>query len=288
MFLLVAGLTACSTAAPQQTAFQQSMGAKVSARETRIRTAEYAMTFAQTVEIAADSIATLTTDLAVARNALTWKSYAVPAVYRASTLPDPLMAWIESRVLTYQMRDFFEKGNGRELFGEEQHLAVEATRFIEDQMYSAMELADAKSDPELEDGIREFAEENPLTNLYFFRPSPVQQLASYLGQDQVSGLQAVGSMTELMETMSVRLNMYAELLPRAGRWQAELMIADLADPERSAIYLDIINRIEALDALNEFLVGMPDLVEEQRDILLEAVDYQRVAFPRAHPQRRDR
>lgn len=79
----------------------------------------------------------------------------------------------------------------------------------------------------------------------------------------------------------MRLNTYTEILPRAGRWQAELMLAELADPERAAIYLDILNRIEALDALNEFLVGMPDLVEEQRDILLEAVDYQRVAFEEA-------
>lgn len=276
--LLVAGLAACSTAAPQQTAFQQTMGAQVSARETRIRTAEFAMTFAQTVEIAADSIASLTTDAAVSRNALIWKSYAVPAIYRTSTLPDPLMAWIDSRVLTYQMRDFFETGKGRELFGEQQHLALEASRFIEDQIYSAMELAGAKSDPEMEEGIREFADENPLTNLYFFRPSPVEQLASYLGQEQVSGLQAVGSMTELMETMSVRLNTYTELLPRAGRWQAQLMLAELADPERSAVYLDIVNQIEALEALNEFLEGMPYLLEEQRDILLEAVDYQRIAF----------
>jgi hypothetical protein len=281
LVLLALGLAACSTSAPRQTQFQQSLGSQVSSREIRIRTTEFAMTFSQTVEIAADSILRLTADRRIARNALLWKSYSVPAIYRSATLPDPLMAWIDSRVLTYQMRDYFETGMGKDLFGDLQPLAVEGTRFIEGHLERAIELSGQKTDPELEGAIRQFAAENPLTNPYFFRPSPVDLLAKYLGQDQLSGLQAVGSMTELMEELSMRLNTYTEILPRAGRWQAELMLAELADPERAAIYLDILNRIEALDALNEFLVGMPDLVEEQRDILLEAVDYQRVAFREA-------
>ena len=279
--LLAVGLTACSTAAPRQTGFQETLGSEVSSREMRIRAAVYATTFSQTVEIAADSILRLTSDRRVARNALLWKSYAVPAIYRSATLPDPLMAWIDSRVLTYQMRDYFETGKGKDLFGDLQPLALEGTRFIEGELERAMELSGQKMDQRLEDGIRQFAAENPLTNPYFFRPSPVELLAKYLGQDQISGLQAVGSMTELMEDMSQRLNMYAELLPRSGRWQAELMLAELADPERSAIYLEILNQIEAVKTLNAFLLSAPDLVDEQREILLEAVDQQRIAFEAA-------
>jgi hypothetical protein len=88
-------------------------------------------------------------------------------------------------------------------------------------------------------------------------------------------------MTELMNDLSQRLNVYAELLPRAGRWQAELMLADLSDPERSAIYLEILNQLEAMETLNAFLLNAPNLVDEQRDILLEAVDRQRIAFEAA-------
>jgi hypothetical protein len=279
--LLAAGLTACSTAAPRQTGFQESLGSEVTSREIRIRAAQYAMTFSQTVEIAADSILRLTSDHMTARNALIWKSYAVPAIYRSATISDPLMAWIDSRVLTYQMRDYFETGKGRELFGEQQWLAREAAYFIEGALERSIELSGQKDDPELEESIRAFAAENPLTNPYFFRPSPVELLAKYLGEDQVSGLQAVGSMTELMEDVVQRMNIYAELLPRSGRWQAELMMAEMADPERSAIYLEILNQIEAMETLNAFLLSAPDLVDEQRDILLEAVDQQRIAFEAA-------
>jgi hypothetical protein len=279
--LLMAGLTACSTAAPRQTGFQESLGSEVTSREIRIRAAQYAMTFSQTVEIAADSILRLTSDHMTARNALIWKSYAVPAIYRSATISDPLMAWIDSRVLTYQMRDYFETGKGRELFGEQQWLAREAAYFIEGELERSIELSGQKDDPELEESIRAFAAENPLTNPYFFRPSPVELLAKYLGEDQVSGLQAVGSMTELMEDVVQRMNIYAELLPRSGRWQAELMLAEMADPERSAIYLEILNQIEAMETLNAFLLSAPDLVDEQRDILLEAVDQQRIAFEAA-------
>lgn len=278
LILLVVGLAACSTAAPRQTGFQESLGVDVPSREIRIRAAEYAMTFSQTVEIAADSILRLTSDRTVARNALLWKSYAIPAIYRSATLPDPLMAWIDSWVLTWQMRDYFETGAGRNLFGDQQHLAVEAARLISGELERAVELSGQKPGPGLGAEIRQFATEHPLTNPYFFRPSPVELLASYLGQDQISGLQAVGSMTELLEDMSHRLNIYAELLPRSGRWQAELMMAEMADPERSAIYLEILNQLEAMETLNAFLLNAPDLVDEQRDILLEAIEQHRMAF----------
>ena len=95
----IATLSACSTAAPRQTGFQQTLGSEVTSRELRIRTAEFAMTFTQTVEIAADSIVRQTSDRDVARSALIWKAYAVPAIYRSATLPDPLMASIDSRVI---------------------------------------------------------------------------------------------------------------------------------------------------------------------------------------------
>ena len=281
LVLLVVGLAACSTAAPRQTGFQTTLGSEVTSRELRIRAAEFAMTFSQTVEIAADSILGQTTERTVARNALVWKAYGVPAIYRSATLPDPLMAWIDSRVLTYQMRDFFATGVGKDLFGEWQYLAHAATEFIESELERSMELSGQKMIPELEDAIRRFATENPLTNPYFFRPSPLGYLAKYLGEDQVSGLQAVGSMTELLEDMSQSLNSYAEMLPRSGRWQAELMMAELADPERSAIYLEILNQLDAMKTLNEFFLSAPDLVDEQREILLEAVDRQRMAFEAA-------
>lgn len=276
--LLVVGLAGCSTAAPRQTGFQQTMGIDVPSREIRIRAAEYAMTFSQTVEIAADSILRQTSDRTVARNALIWKSYAIPAIYRSATLPDPLMAWLDGWALSYQMLYYFETGAGRNLFGEQQQLAIEAARFILSELDRAIQLTGQATRPGLGDEVRKFAAEHPLTNPYFFRTSPVELLAGYLGQDQVSGLQAVGSMTELLEDMSQRLNMYAEMLPRAGRWQAELMMAEMSDPERSAIYLEILNQLEAMETLNAFLLSAPDMIEEERDLLLAEVDRQRAAF----------
>jgi len=281
LLLIALGLAACSTAAPRQTGFQETMGVEASSREIRIRATGYAMMFSQTVEIAADSILRLASDRTIAQNALVWKSYAVPAIYRSAALPDPLMAWIDGWVLTYQMTDFLTTGNGKDLFGDLQPLAIEATRFIEGELQRAFDLTGRERDPELAAQVRRFATENPLTNPYYFRHSPLEVLATYLGEDYVSGLQAVGSMTELMEDMSQRLNMYAELLPRSGRWQAELMLAEMADPERSAIYLEILNQLEAMETLNTFLLNTPDLVAEQREILLEAVDRQRLAFEAA-------
>jgi len=47
------------------------------------------------------------------------------------------------------------------------------------------------------------------------------------------------------------------------------------------MYLDILNQLEAMETLNDFLLSAPDLVDKQREILLEAVDVQRIAFEAA-------
>lgn len=276
--LLLSTLSACSTSAPKQTAFQESLGVTVTSREIRIRTSDYAMVFAQTVELTADSILVLARERSVARNALIWKTYAVPAIYRSATLPDPLLAWIDSRVLTLQMKEYFLTGAGRELFGDHQALAVQAARFLERELDRDVELSEQEVDPELRAQVARFAADNPLQNPYFFRRSPVEQLAKAVGRDQVSGLQAVGSMAELLDDMSQRLNVYAELVPRSGRWQAELMLAELADPNRANIYLEILNQLEAMETFNEFLLATPELIEAEREAVLAAVDAQRVFF----------
>ncbi len=163
LVMLVAGLSACSTAAPKQTAFQQTLGSEVTSREIRIRASEYALTFSQTVELAADSILTLATERTVARNALVWNTYAVPAIYRSATLTDPLMAWIDSRVLTYQMRDYFQTGVGKDQFGELQPLAVAATHFLEGEREILLEAVDQQRIA-FENALERYVSSAPSTN----------------------------------------------------------------------------------------------------------------------------
>jgi hypothetical protein len=131
--LFLPAVVACSTAPPRQTGLQQSFGTDVSSQELRLRATEYAAVFAQVVELSADSILGLAQQREVARNALVWKSYAVPAIYRSTTLPDPLAAWLDSRVLTLQMLEYFETGAGRDQFGELQAIAVEAARRLTEE-----------------------------------------------------------------------------------------------------------------------------------------------------------
>lgn len=275
---LLLTLAACSTAAPRQTGFQQSLGAQVSSQEIRLRVTEYAAVFSEVVEVAADSILVLTSDRDVARNALVWKSYAIPAIYRSATLPDPLAAWIDAQILTVQMLDYFETGGGTELFGDLQPIAVESARALTEEAPRVVRLAGREVNEEQVDSIRSYARRNRLENPYFFRRSTIDMFASELAQERVSGLQAVGSMTELLSDMNQRLNVYLETLPRAGRWQMELMLTELADPERSAIYLEVLNQLEAMETLNRFLLDMPDLLDVQREYLFDAVEVQRSAF----------
>lgn len=264
-------LAACSTKAPTQSAVQSSIGmTSLSARRVRIAADHAAAGFMWTVEIAADSIIVATDDPVVRRNALAWKANAIPALQTATHHPDPLVSSIDGWTLMVMMQEYFETGRGRDLFGKQQPIAVDAMR-------DAVQRVEADARRVLEgtgeyqpfyDFVHQWAADNPLGNDLFLHRSVAVAAADILGQQRMGGLSSLGTMEELALDAQTMARSYLAYTFKTVLWQTELMIESMMDTTLITPLLDSVDRMAVTSAATRLLESTPDMIASERALIL--------------------
>lgn len=277
--LSLACLPGCSTKAPQQTAVMQSVGdLGMTGRRIRVGTTNLLNVYMSMVEVTADSIIAATTDPGVQYNALVWKANAIPAYQRAMFHPDPLVSLVDGWTLTVQMREYFELGEGEDLFGPQQPFAVRTSQRLEAATDSAVE---AKLEPEVYGRLRRFvyawAEQSPLDNSLFLRRSVTEAVADVLGGERLGGMSTLGSMAEMAQDAQQMALVFASYMPKEVRWQSELLIATLTDSLRFNSLLAAIEQMEVLQETSRFLRETPGLIASERAEIFREISDERLA-----------
>jgi hypothetical protein len=130
LLLVLAG--GCSTKGPRQTPIMRQVGGvEVSSNELRVFIRDTSDRFAGVIEVSADEIIAGTDDPQVRYNALIWKSRAIPVGFDAVFQSDPLVAVLDSWAFAEQLRQYFTTGAGKDLFGDQQPIAIRATDLLE-------------------------------------------------------------------------------------------------------------------------------------------------------------
>jgi len=279
--LAVIGLltaTGCvSTKAPQQTGLMKQVDVDVTAQRARLESQSLARKFMATVELTADSIATLTDEESVRYNALAWKANAIPAIQVAMYHPDPMISYIDGWSLIIQMREYFESGGGRYLFGNQQQLAVNSLAVLEDEALATVEsVGQAGSVTKTERFVYQWAEAHPLTNDLYLRGSAIQAVAEFAEAQDV-GLSALGSLTELAADAQQMALVLASYTPKQVAWQSELLMADMMDSTRVNSLLRAIDDMEVMVATADFLRSSPQLIAEERAAVFREIAMERLA-----------
>ncbi len=264
-------LSACSTKAPTESAVQSSIGmTSLSARRVRIAADHAGAGFMWTVEIAADSIIKSTADADVRRNALVWKANAIPALQSTTHHPDPLVSFIDGWTLMLMMQDYFETGRGRDLFREQQPIAVNAMR-------NAVQRVEANVRRTLEgrgeyqpfyDFVHDWAAENPLSNDLFLHRSVAVAAADILGEQRMGGLSSLGTMEEMALDAQTMARSYLAYTFKTVLWQTELMIESMMDTTLITPLLDSVDRMAVISAATHLLESTPDMVASERALIL--------------------
>ena len=266
--LLPLGLAGClgqAMQAPTESVGGQVMEVDVSAQRSRVAAQNTEAGYLGLIELTADSIIRMTDDPVVARNALTWKANAIPAIQRALHNADPLISWVDGWTLLEQMRLFFDVGAGRDLFGEEQPIAVGA-------LDEASALFDRLVQEEVSEGdyarisefVHSWAAEHPLDNGLFVRDPVAQVIARELGNARLGGLDAVGRLEALAVDTHLMAQSYLTYTPKVLLWQAELMAADMFDSGSLDPLLDDVDRMAVMQAATRLLESTPELIAAER------------------------
>lgn len=279
-------LASCSTQAPRQTMFMQSIeGIELPTRELQIRIYDFSDQFAHAVETAADAIVAASDDPEIRRRAMHWKFFAVPAVHRAVFQFDPLAATVDAWVLCVQMREYFETGAGSERFGEQQEIAVAACRLLEEEIVELGRSIRKGGDLRIgEEFVYPWAATHPITTPSLVRRSCTGALSAYTSLDATGGFAAAGAMNEQMRDLSDRIALYAHNAPRILEWQAEMameVLPRMVGAERAEIVAALESQAEALSATlmafasAERRAAMADL-QGERALILERLESERL------------
>lgn len=291
-------ITGCSTAPPPRTPGMESVGLDLTTLELRRRVYQYESNFASAVHQAADEIFASNDNRDVREMTIRWKINSVPQMQAAVFQADPLAALADAWGLTAQMDNFFTTGNGKELFGDSQSIAVDTSQELRAEIRTlARHVVGPERISEVEPELREWLADNPIIDISLARRSTDIDAASITAAAWGGGgaLQSVGQLEDLVRDLSDRMTIYATQLPELSRSQAELLTlkADryMLDPVWKNVD-GIEGSAQSLDAevrkVREFLDATPNLIASERDAIVAAftreleaalldVDRQRVA-----------
>jgi hypothetical protein len=274
--LAVAGCV--STKAPEKTGLMQEVGVDVTSQRARMESHALAKNFMATVELTADSIARLTDEEGVRYNTLVWKANAIPAIQVSMYHPDPMISYVDGWALLIQMRQYFETGGGRDLFGSQQQLAVGALTDLEEAALATVEsVGQAESVDKTERFVYQWADAHPLTNNLYLRESAAQAVAEFAEAETGAGLSALGSLSETAADAQQMALVLASYAPKQVAWQSELLVADMLDTTSVSLLLRSIDDMEVMSATTDLMTVMPGLVAEERAAVFREIARERLA-----------
>lgn len=232
----------------------------LSEEELREGLIAYLHSFSAIVVGTADTIAHGAPDPQTRRRTLFWKLRMVPLAQDAALLDDPRQSYGALTGVAVAMRLYLTEGDGREIFGEQQPLAVQSAQRAEAEL---AELGAAFLTQEELARLRNDAEETMRRRPISGRDFSVTTLVSTRSEARQAGtfdwitavplspfraLEGVGEGAAAIRAFNdtaIRFAAIVEGLPEHVRWQVELMLSDVES-------LDTTERsLTAVEALSE-------------------------------------
>ena len=292
----------CTAVSTESTLMKDLEGVKMTSIELRIRLNEFGKYFAGTVEEAADEIIQNTNNVEVKRNALEWKINVIPRALESLVILDPVAAGTDIYALCLQMDHFFRLGKGKNLFIEQQPVAIDAS---EDILIEFRKLADDfrdyKDRDEIESLLAVWVIQHPIKNLRFNRKSTLDLMAASLGSKEYGLGSTVGSIAEGVHDIRRQITIYTDFLPKHVKWQMEYELYNLMGDSTFTNTLNNLDRIvysteritnvieespeliknlqeSTFSELNKQLLVTLSTVQNERAIVLEALTAERIAI----------
>jgi hypothetical protein len=176
------------------------------------------------------------------------------------------------------MRLLFEEGAGRDVFGEQQHIVLEACDRLEAMVAKVGHRASGhETRQEVVEQIEAWARAHPIDGHSFSRETLNSYLADLQSIQRVGGFKAIGKLTVDMSDLSARLATIASHLPKQAHWQALLILEEYLDNEEADALVDGLTEFPgSLDRVALALEELDVLVASERATVLEAVRLERL------------
>jgi hypothetical protein len=244
-----------------------------------------ATSFAAWVSTAADDIQDKTQSRRIRRNALLWRLRMIPIAQRAAFAEDPRAGYIRSLQITVLQRRYFETGDGRDLFGPQQSIAVDVAKRLEDQ---AVEIGDrfltkeelARVVAEVNANAekfpiqgREFSLQRAITGTLQLQESDLITSVLSIPLAPFRALQGVDSGAQAIREFNVTARRFTDVagnLPEQIRGQLELFMYDFEDRETVEKGLAAFQTLsESAERASHTVADLPEELRQTLQLSLE-------------------
>lgn len=266
----------CTTTSTESGMMEKVEGVNMTRTELSIRLNEFGKYFAGKVEEASDEIIKKSDDRKIKMNALEWKINVIPRAFESLVIIDPLAAGIDMTALCVQMEEFFTTGYGKDLFGDYQYIAIEASEEIRNEIEKiGDDLTSREFRQESINQIDEWVKANPIKSLQFNRRSTFEVMAKTLGEQNYTLGETVGSIAEGVYDIRKQITTYTDFMPKSIKWQAQLTSYELlGDSTVEKTFGNFDRIVNATERITKVVEETPSLVENVQQSSFEEINRQ--------------
>lgn len=273
-------LCGCASGTTSKTALIKSAkGVESSAGELSLRNQSLLSLYSAEIENTADKVILESPSAATRRQALVWKAEAIPAMQTALLRSDPLAAALDAWVFILQMKAYMNQPMVKETWGNFQPLIMETLNRMETEMKQRLQAAAPSANMgSVEQQLSSWAEAHPIQSGLASRQSIDAQLLRRTEQSELGARASIKAIGESIGDLTARLDAYNAYLPKQARWQAELLLSDLArNPQVSATISNIADLSNTLAQTSGSVEQLPEYVDNLHKAVLTEVEGQRLA-----------
>ena len=192
--------------------------------KTRVMTHDFSKIFFHDIMMASDSIMNNEPEKQQQINALVWKINSSNAAKATIFQNNPDIALLDTWILTASMADFLKNGEGSELFGNSQPIAVETSDKLLSRIDTIATLAFSKNYDQAKHFVDSICENEPFHSLDFYKETVYNDWYRYLGIPDSLVEVAVGTLPEVLSDFSSRMTIGSDQTLRQAQWNGELLL----------------------------------------------------------------
>src|SRR6476646_4897254 len=261
-------------------AVKSAKNVQSSAAELSARNQSLLGVYSAEIESAADKIMFATPSTAGRRQALAWKAEAIPILQNTMLKTDPVAAMVDTWAFVYQMKNYFQQPALQTQLGQLQPVATETISRMDAQMEQLVRTAAPTANiADMRKKIESWAVAHPIQKGLPGRESMDAELIHRVGQSDLGAVASVRALEQGMGDLNARLDAYNVYAPKQARWQAELLLSDLAQDPHVAVAASNLGTItSAAGKASGNIDRMPELMQQAREAVLSDVQGQRLAI----------
>jgi hypothetical protein len=277
LMLLVLGCASGST--KKTSSIKSAKNVQASVAELSSRNQSLLGLYSAEIEAGADRIILESHSPDARRQALVWKAEAIPVLQTTLLNTDPVAAVVDTWAFLFQMKTYMERPSVKQGFGEFDFVVAETLKNMDAEMERLIQVAAPSANvADLRQRVGAWAEAHPIQAGLTGRQSADPDMIRKVGESDLGAMASLKALGESLGDLTARLDSYNVYLPKQARWQAELLLRDIArDPQVDAAMSNLVVLSNALAKTSSSMERMPEVIGQVREDVRSDVESQRLA-----------